>query len=125
MAKTKRALNTSTTPDAGRLYKVGDRVDYHRPTATKDEHGGWNGPFPVSKNEPERGRLTITSAGREIAVRYPDARRTLLVEVIMTMELGMDNAAMDLILHYIGNLPAGKAPDTFGYSIPELGTIPL
>ena len=98
VAKMKRALNTSTTPDGGRIYKVCDLVDYQRPTATKDEHGGWNGPFPVSKNESARGRLTITSAGREIAVRYPDARHTLLVEVIMTMELGMDNAAMDLIL---------------------------
>ena len=47
VAKINRALKTSTTPDASRLYKVGDLIDYHRPTATKDEHGGWNGPYPV------------------------------------------------------------------------------
>ena len=50
VAKVKRALKTSTTPDGSRLYKVGDLIDYHRPTATKDEHGGWNGPYPVVRN---------------------------------------------------------------------------
>ena len=94
-------MKTATTPDGGRLYKVCDLVDYHQPTATKDEHGGWNGPFPVIKNEPDRGRLTIQSGSREIAVRYPDARHTLLIEVLMTMEFGMDNAAVGLILNYI------------------------
>ena len=110
-------MDTTTTPDGGRLYKDADLIDYHRPTATKDESGGWNGQFPAIKNEPDRGRLIIQSRKREIAVRYPDARHTLLIEVLMTMEFGMDNAAMDLILNYIGRLRAGKAPETFGYSV--------
>lgn len=48
VAEMNRALKTQTTIDGGRLYKPGDLVDYHRPTATKDEHGGWNGPYPWS-----------------------------------------------------------------------------
>eukprot|EP00959_Pyramimonas_sp_CCMP1952_P225992 4726087-Pyramimonas_sp.AAC.1 len=37
-------------------YDEGDLVDYHRPTTTNDDWGGWNGPFPVVRNDPERGQ---------------------------------------------------------------------
>ena len=49
-------------------------------------------------------------------VRYPDARLTLFIEVLLTMEYGLDNDAMDTILNYISRLPAGKTPETFGYT---------
>ena len=42
VSKTTRALKSKTTADGAREYKVGDLVDYHRPPATTDEHGGWN-----------------------------------------------------------------------------------
>jgi len=63
-AKIKRALKTSTTIDGSRLYKPGDLIDYQRPTVTKDEHGGWNGPYPVVRNEPERGQVICSTGSR-------------------------------------------------------------
>ena len=52
VAKVKRALDTRTTTDGSRLYHPGDQMDYHRPAAAKDEHGGWNGPCTVIRDEP-------------------------------------------------------------------------
>ena len=92
-------------------------IDYHRPTATKDEHGGWNGPYPVVRNEPELGKVVCAHGGREISVRYPDARLTLFIELLMTLELGLDNEAIDTIINYIERLAAGKTPETFGYVV--------
>eukprot|EP00959_Pyramimonas_sp_CCMP1952_P246556 5153047-Pyramimonas_sp.AAC.1 len=43
----------------------GAMVDYHRPTTTKDDWGGWNGPFPVARNDPDRGQVIM---GRGIAM---------------------------------------------------------
>jgi len=117
VAKVNRALKTNTTPDGNRLYKAGDLIDYHRPTATKDEHGGWNGPYPVVRNEPDKGRVICKHGEKEIFVRYPDARLTLFIESILTMDLGMDNMAMDLMLDYVGRLAHGKTPVTFGYAV--------
>ena len=115
VAKINRALKTSTTVDGSRLFKVGDLMDYHRTTTTKDEHGGWNGPYPVVRNEPDRGMVICAQGNREINVRYPDARLTLFVEAIWTMEHGHDNDAMELILNHITRMQAGKRPETFGY----------
>ena len=115
VAKINRALKTQTTIDGSRIYKPGDLIDYHRPTATKDEHGGWNGPYPVVRNEPEEGQVICNTGSREVAVQYPDARITLYIEALFTMNEGMDNDAMRLVLDYISGLPAGKAPETFGY----------
>ena len=42
VAKVNRALRAKTRADGGRLFKVGDLADYHRPTTAKDDHGGWN-----------------------------------------------------------------------------------
>ena len=91
-------------------------MDYHKPIATKDEHGGWNGPYPVVKNEPESGSVICKHGNREIRVSYPDARLTLFIECILTMEYGLDNDAMDVLLEYISRLSAGKTPVTFGYA---------
>ena len=70
VAKTNRALRAKTAPDGARLYAPGDLIDYHRPTATKDDHGGWNGPYPVIRNEPERGQLVVKAGSREVIVQY-------------------------------------------------------
>ena len=115
VAKTNRALRAKTAPDGARLYSPGDLVDYHRPTATKDDHGGWNGPYPVIRNEPERGQLVVKAGSREIIVQYPDARHTLYVEALLTREMGMDNTAMRTVLSFIAGLGAGKPALTFGY----------
>ena len=119
VAKIQRALDSKTTPDGNRLYKQGDLMDYHRPTPTKDEHGGWNGPWPVVRNEPERGQVICrTDHKPEVIVRYPDARRSLFLEAIFAMEsLSNETEAMDLIINYIDRLGAGKTPETFGYSV--------
>eukprot|EP00959_Pyramimonas_sp_CCMP1952_P127646 2669886-Pyramimonas_sp.AAC.1 len=46
VAKTNRALRTKTIVTGQHYYEKGDPVDYHRLTTTKDDWGGWNGPFP-------------------------------------------------------------------------------
>jgi hypothetical protein len=117
VAKINRAIKTRTTPDGRELYKTGDLIDYHRPTATKDEHGGWNGPYPVVRNEPDRGQVVCRTGKTEVNIRYPDARHTLFVEAIFTMELGLDNEPMDIMLDHISKLHPGKHPETFGYSV--------
>eukprot|EP00959_Pyramimonas_sp_CCMP1952_P169328 3537272-Pyramimonas_sp.AAC.1 len=55
-AKTNRALRTKTTISGQRYYDEGDLVDYHCGTTTKDDWRGWNGPFPVVRNDPDRGQ---------------------------------------------------------------------
>ena len=67
------------------------------------------------RNEPDQGAVICAHGNRDVRVRYPDARLTLYIEGIFTMELGMDNDAMDTILGYISRLPAGKTPEIFGY----------
>eukprot|EP00959_Pyramimonas_sp_CCMP1952_P111457 2331381-Pyramimonas_sp.AAC.1 len=45
-------LKLSHRPQQELRPNEGDLVDYHRPATTKDDWGGWNGPFPVVKNDP-------------------------------------------------------------------------
>ena len=73
VAKANRALRAPTSADGSRMYREGDMVDYRRPTTTKDDHGGWNGPYPVVRNKPDRGQLVVRARSREINVQYPDA----------------------------------------------------
>eukprot|EP00959_Pyramimonas_sp_CCMP1952_P085994 1798816-Pyramimonas_sp.AAC.1 len=42
VANTNRALRTKTTITGQHYSDEGDLVDYHRPTTTKDDRGGWN-----------------------------------------------------------------------------------
>ena len=115
MAKTNRALKAKTTTDGTRLYKPGDLVDYHRPQTSKDFFGGWNGPHPVLRNEPDQGKVILKNGGNEIHVRYPDARLTLYIETLHIADVYQDNNAMEIILNFIDELSEGKTPETFGY----------
>eukprot|EP00959_Pyramimonas_sp_CCMP1952_P201573 4215184-Pyramimonas_sp.AAC.1 len=54
VAKTNRALRAKTTTTGQHYYDEGGLVDDHRPATTKDDWGGWNGPLPVVRNDPER-----------------------------------------------------------------------
>eukprot|EP00959_Pyramimonas_sp_CCMP1952_P116063 2426273-Pyramimonas_sp.AAC.1 len=59
VAKANRALRAKTTI-TGQLYNdEGDLVDYLRPATTKDDWGGWNGPFPAVRNYSDRGQVVI------------------------------------------------------------------
>eukprot|EP00959_Pyramimonas_sp_CCMP1952_P408060 8551849-Pyramimonas_sp.AAC.1 len=53
-AKTNRALRTESTITGQHHYDDEDLTDYHRPTTTKDDWGGWNGTFPVARNDHDR-----------------------------------------------------------------------
>ena len=61
-------------------YQEGDIVDYHRPTATKDGWGGWNGPFRVVRNDPEMGQVVVRVGGRGVKAQYPDVRHALYID---------------------------------------------
>lgn len=121
VAKINRALKTRTTIDGARLYKPGDLIDYHRPTNTKDEHGGWNGPAKVIRNEPDRGQVVVQVGGRQLIVRYPDARLTLYVEAFLAREASHEDGAIHTVVNYIASLGPGKTPVTFGYIVSERG----
>ena len=114
IAKTNRALKTTTREAGQHTYKPGDLVDYHRPTSTKDDWGGWNGPFPIKENQPDRGQAIIRSGNRDIIVQYPDLRHTLYVDVLVVRELGSDNMAMRTVVTFIAGLAAGQPAITFG-----------
>eukprot|EP00959_Pyramimonas_sp_CCMP1952_P051106 1067978-Pyramimonas_sp.AAC.1 len=66
LAKNNRALRTKTTITGQHHYDEGDLVDYHRLTTAKDDWGGWNGPFPVVKNDPETGQVIIRVGNRDV-----------------------------------------------------------
>eukprot|EP00973_Karenia_brevis_P007934 1075680-Karenia_brevis.AAC.1 len=48
-----------------------------------------------ARNEPDKWKLTVRANCYEVAVRYPDARHTLFLEIYHAQEFGMDNQAMD------------------------------
>eukprot|EP00959_Pyramimonas_sp_CCMP1952_P045107 942162-Pyramimonas_sp.AAC.1 len=54
-AKTNPALRTKTLVTGQRYYDEGYLVDYHRPTTSKGDWGGWNGSFPVVRNDSKKG----------------------------------------------------------------------
>ena len=91
-------------------------MDYHRPTATKDEHGGWNGPVPVVRNDPDRGMIVCRSGGRDLNVRYPDARHSMYIEAILMADTGLRDEALTTVLQHIASLSAGKVPEMYGYT---------
>eukprot|EP00959_Pyramimonas_sp_CCMP1952_P330467 6919886-Pyramimonas_sp.AAC.1 len=72
-AKTNRALRTKAAITGQHYYDEGDLVDHHRPATTKDDCEGWNGPFPVVKNDPERGQVIIRAGKRDVQVQCGDA----------------------------------------------------
>eukprot|EP00959_Pyramimonas_sp_CCMP1952_P053698 1123477-Pyramimonas_sp.AAC.1 len=81
VAKTNRALRTETTFAGQQNYDEGDMLDYHRPTTTMgDWGGGWNDPFPVARNDPDRGQVIIRAGSRDVQVQYGDARHSLYIE---------------------------------------------
>eukprot|EP00959_Pyramimonas_sp_CCMP1952_P119129 2490638-Pyramimonas_sp.AAC.1 len=51
VVETNCALRTRTTITGRHYNDEGDLVHYHRPTTTKDDWGGWQGPLPVVRNE--------------------------------------------------------------------------
>eukprot|EP00959_Pyramimonas_sp_CCMP1952_P069840 1458185-Pyramimonas_sp.AAC.1 len=66
VAETNRSLRTKTIVTGQHYYDEGDLVDYHRPNPTTDDWGGWNGPFPVVKNDPETGQVIIRVGNRDV-----------------------------------------------------------
>ena len=68
VTKANRALQTKTRHD-GSHYKPGQVIDYLKPTIDKDSHGGWNGPCPVIRNEPDREQVICKNGSKEIRVQ--------------------------------------------------------
>ena len=59
--------------------------------------------------------MTVQGEKHQIAVRYPDVRHTLFIEIYHTTTLAMETTAMDIVLEHISKLPEGAAPQTFGF----------
>eukprot|EP00959_Pyramimonas_sp_CCMP1952_P002220 45908-Pyramimonas_sp.AAC.1 len=125
VAKTNRALRTKTTIAGQHYYDEGDLVDYHRPTSTKDDWGGWNGPFPVVRNDPERGQVIIRVDNRDVQVQYGDARHSLYIEALIAREIGSDNTALRTALTFVAGLSAGRLALTSGYVPTKKGALQM
>eukprot|EP00959_Pyramimonas_sp_CCMP1952_P130493 2728769-Pyramimonas_sp.AAC.2 len=66
VAKTTRALRTKASISGQQYYDEGDLVDYHRPATTRGDRGGWNGPFPFVRNDPDMGQVIIRVGNRDV-----------------------------------------------------------
>eukprot|EP00959_Pyramimonas_sp_CCMP1952_P384475 8057674-Pyramimonas_sp.AAC.1 len=115
VAKTNRAVRTNTTVTGQRYYDEGDLVDCDRPTTAKDDWGGWNGPSPVVRNDPDRGQVIIRVGHRNVQVQFGDARHSLYIKALLAREIGSDSAALRTVLTFVASLPAGGPAMTFGY----------
>eukprot|EP00959_Pyramimonas_sp_CCMP1952_P162919 3405942-Pyramimonas_sp.AAC.1 len=124
-AKTKRVLRTKTTITGQHYYNEGDLVDYHRPTPTKDDWGGWNGRFPVVRNDPERGQVMIRVGSRDVQVQYDDARHSFYIEALIARGIGSDNIALRTLLTFVASLPEGRPALGFGYVPTKKGTLQM
>ena len=60
-------------------------------------------------------KLIVKNNGHNISVRYPDARHTLFIESVFITEICKNHEAFEVIINYIARLPAGKAPEEFGF----------
>eukprot|EP00959_Pyramimonas_sp_CCMP1952_P265541 5552220-Pyramimonas_sp.AAC.1 len=65
VTKTNRALWTKTTVTGQYYYDEGELVNYHRPTTATDDWGGWSGPAPVARNDPDRGQVILRVGNRD------------------------------------------------------------
>eukprot|EP00959_Pyramimonas_sp_CCMP1952_P092355 1933171-Pyramimonas_sp.AAC.2 len=54
--------------------------------------GGWNGPFPVARNDPDRYQIIMRAGNRDVQVQHSDARHSLYIEVLIAREIVSDCA---------------------------------
>eukprot|EP00959_Pyramimonas_sp_CCMP1952_P128956 2696848-Pyramimonas_sp.AAC.1 len=100
-ATTNRALRTKTMITGQHYYDEGNLVDYHRPATTADHWGGWNGPFPAVKHDPERGQVIIRVGNRDVEVQCGDAIHSLYTEALIARQIGSDNTALRTVLTFV------------------------
>jgi hypothetical protein len=118
VARINRALRTNTTISGETLnFQPNELVDFHRPPSRKDE-SGWHGPAKVIRNVPERGQVVVKWNGKEVFVRYPDARRFMefssLVFGVLVAPGTAANETSLIIQTFLANLP-DRHMETFGY----------
>ena len=63
-------------------YKIGDMVDHHRPTATKDDPTGWHGPVPFSAVGNPGGTMTCRCYGQDRSCRLADVRFSRFIALV-------------------------------------------
>ena len=101
-------LPASTTTERETLWTI---IDPRLPRAI----GGWNGPCPVTKNDPDRGNVIVQVGNREVRVQYLDASHTLYIEALLVREVGSDSTALRTVLAYTSELSAGQPAKILGY----------
>eukprot|EP00959_Pyramimonas_sp_CCMP1952_P110522 2312256-Pyramimonas_sp.AAC.1 len=87
--------------------------------------GGWNGPFPVAENDPEKGSGHHPLGNRDVQVQYGDARHALYIEALIARKVGSDNTALRTALTFVANLSAGRPALTFGYAPAKKGALQM
>eukprot|EP00959_Pyramimonas_sp_CCMP1952_P292345 6114206-Pyramimonas_sp.AAC.2 len=87
-------------------------INYHHPTTSKDDWGGWDGPFPVVRNDPERSQVIIRVGSRDVQFKPRE-------------EIGSDNTALRAVLTFVASLPAGRPAMTCGDAPTKKGVLDM
>eukprot|EP00959_Pyramimonas_sp_CCMP1952_P052539 1098330-Pyramimonas_sp.AAC.1 len=102
----KRSLLVSTTTVKETV------VDHHRPTTTKDDSGGWNGPLPVVKNDPDK-----------VSGHHPSGQSRCAT--LIAREIGSDNTARRTVLIFVASRSAGRPALTSGLVSTKKGALQM
>jgi len=73
-ARINRALRIRTVIPGEELFELGDEVEYHRPSTSKDV-SGWHGPATVIGIFAEQGQALIKHRDQEMRCRFQDLRQ--------------------------------------------------
>jgi hypothetical protein len=111
-ARINRALRTQTALPGQASFELGDRVEYHRPSATKDT-SGWRGPGVITEFLFDQGQVALNHQGTDIRCRVQDARQFIgLGMVLPDLQLGSTREAFQVFKQYIEPKVPGKGPRT-------------
>ena len=101
-----RALRAKTV--ALEQFQVGDMVEYHRPSSSKDSTG-WHGPVEVVAVKPESGQVILRINGRDLPNRIQDVRKSMFIYASLEGITMSAHGAMSLV----ANAAANQQPGTF------------
>ena len=109
-ARINRAMRTRAGIPGEVLYELGDQVEHHRPSTSKDTPG-WHGPGVVIEVLADQGQLVLRHRNEDFRCRFQDVRQFMgLGLVLPELQFGSTKEAFALIRSYLESLAAGRAP---------------
>ena len=100
-ARINRALRTKTTLPGDVQFELGDVVEYHRPSKTKDV-SGWLGPATIIEVLGDQGQVVVKRKNEELRCRFQDTRHFIgLGMVIPELQFYGTSGAMRVVQSYL------------------------